>query len=162
MYPRADPRSETPQTAVPTRIAGRCGMSGGAARPPLFIPHLFLLPIRPSSRRLGVLPALAAHAAHRPQQGDSGGREGQGRHLAGKPPQTAAQGQTAGNGQGGPLGPPAVCSHRHFRPMVLLQFSGRRGHLLRHPLGAVLLQRQAGLLAVVLHLPEEGGLFHGV
>lgn len=42
-YPRIDSQSKFPQTVAPPRIAGRCDPSGGAARPPLFIPHLFLL-----------------------------------------------------------------------------------------------------------------------
>lgn len=40
----------------------------------------------------------------------------------GKAAQTASQGQTAGNGLGGPLGPPAACSHRRFRPVILDNF----------------------------------------
>ena len=68
MYPHVDPRTKSPLTAVPTRIAGRCGPSGGAARPPLFIQHLFLHPAaapRPAFCRSVILLQFAHTRAKR-------------------------------------------------------------------------------------------------
>ena len=66
---------------------------------------------------------------------------GQGATWEGKPAQTASQGQTAGNRQGGPLGPPAVCLHRHFRPVILESFFGSQiGDILCLECGPHLLQ----------------------
>lgn len=53
----------------------------------------------------------------------------------GKAAQTASQGQTAGNGQGGALAPPAARLYRHFRP-VMEQFTSlaRKGRTFPPPL----------------------------
>lgn len=145
---------EIPQPLAPTRIAGRCGLRG-SRKGATALSRTFFVPRNPC------VPTAPAFFQASPQTRLTGRdravwEAGRGRDATqrGKAAQTASQGQTAGNGPGWPLGPPAAAlgdsNNSHHR-------SGRRSHILRHALGAIFPQRLPGLLlAVGIHLLEEG------
>ena len=149
---------ETPQPSAPTRIAGRCGSSGGAARPPLFIPHRFLFPIRPSLRRPGVFqppPQTRLTDRDRAVWEAGWGRVATWRES---PHNRPHRGKQRGTGRAGlsPLPLPDYIVISGLSWSSSHHWPGRAGHFLLHYLCAVILQRQPGLLlAVSFHLSPE-------
>ena len=114
---RIVPRSPLNRRKPPLRPALRDGVESGDATA---LSCTFFVPRNPC------VPTAPAFSQAPPQTRLTGRdravwEAGWGRDATqrGKAAQTASQGQTAGNGQGGPLGPPAACSHRHFRPTAL-------------------------------------------
>lgn len=130
MAPGSKPRKPLPRPAL--RDGVTCG--GAQKAPPLY-PAPFSFPhpsLAPAARRF---PAPTANPAHKPRQSRLGDWVGQGCYMAGKSAQPASQGQTAGDGQGGALAPPAARLYRHFRP-VMEQFTSlaRKGRTFPPPL----------------------------
>lgn len=69
MHPRIDPRLETPQTAVPTRFAGRCDLRWQPKGATAFTRTFFFTQLQSIARRFaGVL-----HGRNPPTQGSHGG-----------------------------------------------------------------------------------------